>query len=76
MNAEKKCKHYYGGMCVIRGCGILKEENPYVEKNCKDCLLYGGCNDCFFFNGTDCKLRLKEYVSKDSKGVQNDRNCK
>lgn len=51
MNDIKFCFDYFGHCCVNGSCPMAKQEE-YAERcydvvySCKDCIHYGGCEDC------------------------------
>lgn len=63
--AEKRCKDYVGVACVDGTCPVANreeyEERCYpVTKNCRECWLYKGCEDCALAGTEYCDKKDEE----------------
>lgn len=56
----KRCRRYVGVACVDGSCPIARQDE-YEERcipiihNCRECHLYEGCKDCYFFGTENCE---------------------
>lgn len=64
MGKEKRCKNYVGLSCIDGSCPIANSEE-YEErciptiKDCQNCWMYKGCEDCASFGTEYCDEKMR-----------------